>query len=185
MKSNNGVREVRVGPHPGRQRQRKVRECSHDDAADEGGSHGGDDQVFPDPVEAGGVARVDRVELAGGVGLDDAEVRISGAVGWGEGGVGAEGDAVGDGAGAAGVGEDGGVDGEDVGHGEEGGGAGAEFGGEGGVAVGEFEAFPDSACCYVRVETIQWRAFGGELLRWGGLHLHLDLRVLDMRVSFY
>lgn len=151
VKPDDGVSEVGVGAHSGSQGQRKVGEGTHDQATDEGRSHGGHDEVFPDSVQAGGVTRVHRVELAGRVGLDDAEAG-PGAVGDRQGGVGAEGDAVGDRAGAARVREDGGVHGEDVGHGEEGGGAGAELGGECRVALGEFESLADSALGHVGVE---------------------------------
>lgn len=148
MKPDDGVGEVSVGAHSGGQSEREVGEGAHDEAADEGGGDRGDNEVFSYAVKAGCVAGVDRVEFTRLVGLDDG----SGAVGGGEGGVGAEGYAVGDGTGAAGVGEDGSVDGEDVGHGEKRGGAGAELGGEGGVALGEFEALADSALGDVGVE---------------------------------
>lgn len=116
------------------------------------------------------VSRVDRVELAGIVGLDDAEVG-PGAVGDGDGVVGAERDTVGDGACATGVGEDGGVDGEDISHGEERGGTGSELSGEGGVALGELEPLANPGTSHVLVETSEW-LWLGTARRWLCLNLH-------------
>jgi len=90
VEADDGVGEVGVGAHAGGEAEREVGEGAHDEAANERRGYSGDDQVLARVFEARSVTRVNRVELAWVVGVEDAEGRgVAGRER--DGGVGAEG----------------------------------------------------------------------------------------------